>query len=60
MAKHFYDMLLLKNLDWLKVKERLAELSQTINEKESQIKRNKSAIDTLRKELKEVHDKKAA
>lgn len=35
MAKHFYDMLLLKNLDWLKVKERLAELSQTINEKES-------------------------
>jgi hypothetical protein len=52
MSKTFFDMLLMKNLEVLRMKERLREFPEKMNEREMEVVKLKATHDTLRKELK--------
>lgn len=58
IAKDFYDMLLMKNLDMLRAKEKLKEFPQRLAEKDNELAQQKSTIDGLQRELKELGEKR--
>lgn len=59
MAKTFFDMLLMKNLETLRMKERLREFPEKLNERELEVNFLKTSVASLKKELKEAGDRKA-
>lgn len=60
MARLFYNMLLMKNLDFLKNKERLREYPDRMEEKEKEIIRQRNALEGLKKDMKEMGEKRNA
>ncbi len=58
MAKSFYEMLLMKNLEVLRAKSRIKELLDIENEKNGEISRQRSTIESLKRELKEQSEKR--
>lgn len=58
MSRTFYDMLLMKNLELLKTKDRLKDNSNKIIEKEGEITRLKISIEHLKKDIKDLREKK--
>jgi C4-type Zn-finger protein len=59
MAKNFYEMLLMKNLELLRAKSRIKELLDIESEKNGEINRQRSTIESLRREMKEQSEKRA-
>jgi chromosome segregation ATPase len=59
MAKLFYDMLMMKNLEVLKAKDKLNEFPDKINEKEHEIVKLKSTLEAYKKEIKDNFERKA-
>ena len=58
MANNFYEMLLMKNLELLRAKSRIKELLDIETQKNGEINRQKSTIESLRRETKERSEKR--
>lgn len=58
MSNNFYEMLLMKNLELLRAKSRIKELLDIETQKNGEINRQKSTIESLRREAKERNEKR--
>ena len=58
MVRLFYDMLLMKNLESIRTKEKLTEETEIKSEAESENRKLKKTVDELRKTAKENNEKR--